>query len=60
VNVLSLYGKYYLYLCKCKKELPNVTGLIKYIEFESKIDLIEAYCAVYKIDIVDIWRVDVA
>ena len=43
VNILIPYVKYYIYICKCKNEVPKVTNLISMLKKESSVN---AYCAI--------------
>ena len=43
VNILILYVKYYIYICKCKNEVPKVTSLISMLKKESSVN---SYCAI--------------
>ena len=43
INVLLLHYKYYLYLCKCKNQVPSLLSFLSLLKSEMKI---AAYCAI--------------
>ena len=45
VNIMLLFVKYYIYICKCKNEVPKATYLISMLKKESPVN---AYCAINK------------
>ena len=45
VNILILFVKYYIYICKCKNEVPKATCLISMLKKESSVN---AYFAINK------------